>query len=50
MNSTKAIPFDWNITKPSLFTPSEKAHMRNNAVAKTIKPKEMKIYSRAGAK
>jgi hypothetical protein len=50
MKSTKPSPFDWKATPASLFTPSEKSNMRSFAVAKTIERKEMKTYSRAGAK
>jgi hypothetical protein len=50
MKSTKPNPFDWRSKPASLFTPSEKASMNFFVLAKSVQPKEMKTYSRAGAK
>jgi hypothetical protein len=50
MKSIKPSPFDWNTKKSTLFTTTEKANMKSFAVAKSIERKEMKTFSRAGAK
>ena len=50
MKSIKPSPFDWKAKPSTLFTPQEKASMRVFAVTKSIERKEMKIYSKAGAK
>jgi hypothetical protein len=50
MKSTKPSPFDWKAKSSTLFTASEKAIMRQFAVTKNTDRKEMKIYSKAGAK
>jgi hypothetical protein len=50
MKSTKPSPFDWQAKPATLFTPQEKASMRIFAVTKSIDRKEMKTYSKAGAK
>lgn len=51
MKSTpKPSPFDWKKSAKSLFTPAEKASMNHFAIAKTLERKEMKHYSKAGAK
>jgi hypothetical protein len=50
MQSIKPSPFDWKTKGPSLFTRTEKASMNAFAVTKKTERKEMKIYSKAGAK
>ena len=50
MKSTKPSPFDWKAKPSTLFTKTEKSNMNVNVLAKTVAPKEMKIYSRAGIK
>jgi hypothetical protein len=50
MKSTKPTPFDWQTKTPSLFTATEKATMNFFAVAKSTERKQLKIYSKAGAK
>jgi len=50
MKSTKPSPFDWQNKKPSLFTRAEKSSMNFFAVTKKTERKELKIYSKAGAK
>jgi hypothetical protein len=51
MKSTpKPSPFDWKAKPKSLFSAAEKASMNHFAVAKTLERKEMKHYSKAGAK
>jgi hypothetical protein len=51
MKSTpKPSPFDWKAKPKSLFSAAEKASMNNFAVTKTLERKEMKYYSKAGAK
>lgn len=50
MKSTKQSPFDWRAKPSTLFTKTEKAYMRTFAVTKNTERKEMKTYSRAGAK
>jgi hypothetical protein len=50
MKSTKPSPFDWRAKGPSLFTKSEQSNMNALAVTKKTERKEMKIYSKAGAK
>jgi len=50
MKSIKPSPFDWKATPATLFTPTEKANMRHFVVAKSLERKDMKFYSKAGAK
>lgn len=50
MKSIKPSPFDWKAKSASLFTPAEKSSMRHFAVTKSTERKQMKTYSRAGAK
>jgi hypothetical protein len=50
MKSIKPSPFDWRAKGPSLFTRTEKSSMNAFAVTKKTERKEMKIYSKAGAK
>jgi len=52
MKSTpKPSPFDWKAKpKSELFTQAERMNMNHFAVAKTLERKEMKYYSKAGAK
>jgi hypothetical protein len=50
MKSIKPSPFDWKAKGPSLFTRTEKSSMNAFAVTKKTERKEMKTYSRAGAK
>jgi hypothetical protein len=50
MKSTKPSPFDWQAKPATLFTKTEKSSMRAFAVAKTLERKQMKTFSRAGAK
>jgi hypothetical protein len=50
MKSTKPSPFNWQAKPATLFTATEKSNMKAFAVAKTLDRKEMKTYSKAGAK
>jgi hypothetical protein len=50
MKSTLPSPFDWKIKPATLFTKKEKSNMNSFTVAKTLKPKQMNTYSRAGIK
>jgi hypothetical protein len=50
MKSTKPSPFDWQAKPATLFTRTEKSSMNAFAVTKKTERKEMKTYSRAGAK
>ena len=50
MKSIKPSPFDWKAKGSSLFTKTEKSAMNALAVTKKTERKELKIYSKAGAK
>lgn len=50
MKSTKPSPFDWRSKPFTLFTKTEKSNMNVNVLSKTIAPKEMNVYSKAGIK
>jgi len=50
MKSIKPNPFDWRAKPSTLFTRQEKASMKIFAVTKNTERKELKTYSRAGAK
>lgn len=52
MKSTpKPSVFDWKAKpKSELFSTAERASMNHFAIAKTLERKEMKHYSKAGAK
>lgn len=50
MKSTKPSPFNWQAKPATLFTRTEKSSMMAFAVTKTLERKQMKTYSKAGAK
>jgi hypothetical protein len=50
MKSSKPSPFNWKAVPASLFTPTEKAHMKSFAVTTNTDRKKINFYSKAGAK
>jgi hypothetical protein len=50
MKSTKPSPFDWKAKPASLFSKTEKSSMNSFAVTKKTDRKEMRTFSKAGAK
>ena len=50
MKFTKPSPFDWRSKPSTLFTKTERSNMNVNVLAKTVAPKQMHHYSKAGIK